>query len=82
MFESTGALYGDLDNWHLDYVYMAPNRADNDTVFNDVSVLYLDESPIAPYTAIPFEQYKTADFMKPVKAWVSNLNSSNSAKIR
>lgn len=74
LFENKGALYGYLDQWHLDYVYMAPNRSNADTTYNDVSTLYLESSPLSPYTAIPFEQYKGGNFMQPFQAIVSNLD--------
>lgn len=74
-FEISGSLNGYLDHWHLDYVYLAPNRSRGDTTYHDVSVLYLASSPLAPYTAIPYRQYQQGSFMQPFQVWVSNLGS-------
>lgn len=56
-FETTGALYGLLDQWHLDYVYLGANRSLNDLGYNDVSLLTPTNSMLGIYTAIPYDHY-------------------------
>ncbi|RMG25437.1 MAG: hypothetical protein D6730_10845 [Bacteroidetes bacterium] len=73
-FESHGSLNGYLDHWHLDYVYLAANRTTADTAYHDVSALYAQNSPLAPYSAIPFRQYQQGSFMQPFQVYVSNLD--------
>ena len=58
LFESQGSQNGSLDEWHLDYVYLAPNRSLNDTTYQDQSPIAVLQSPMAPYTALPVQHYQ------------------------
>ncbi|MEO0895398.1 MAG: T9SS type A sorting domain-containing protein [Bacteroidota bacterium] len=53
VFASRGSLSLPADNWHLDYVYLAPSRNLNDTTFNDASSVALSSSPLGIYTSLP-----------------------------
>ncbi|MEM6343553.1 MAG: hypothetical protein AAF927_06715 [Bacteroidota bacterium] len=56
IFESTGSQNGQLDLWHLDYVYLAPGRTANDTIFDDYAPIEIERGPIGNFTAIPLQQ--------------------------
>ncbi len=56
IFESTGSQNGQLDLWHLDYVYLAPGRFANDTLFDDYAPIEIERGPIGKFTAIPLQQ--------------------------
>ena len=57
-FENEGLLNGMLSNWHLDYVALGLSRSPNDTSFDDRALVKLDRPIFAPYSAIPYMQYK------------------------
>ncbi|MCB0841763.1 MAG: hypothetical protein KDE26_00675 [Bacteroidetes bacterium] len=80
IFESNGSLNGYLDHWHLDYVYMAPNRANNDTTFDDRSAISLLNSPLHPYTAIPVQHFNAlGNIMKPFEVELGNLKNGSAS---
>ncbi|MEL7531266.1 MAG: hypothetical protein AAFN10_08170 [Bacteroidota bacterium] len=56
IFESSGSQNGQLDLWHLDYVYLAPGRSANDTIFDDYAAIEIERGPIGKFTAIPLQQ--------------------------
>lgn len=66
-FENEGLLCGMLSMWHLDYFALGTGRGLDDTTVNDQAMIRLASSPFAPYTAIPFMQYRpntfSTDFM-------------------
>ncbi|MEM7655935.1 MAG: hypothetical protein AAF399_07390 [Bacteroidota bacterium] len=77
LFESVGSLNGALDEWQLDYVYLAPNRSLGDTTFADRSPTALTASPLFPYTAMPLSQYlNQSGVMQDFGVEVSNLGSN------
>ncbi len=61
-FESYGSQNGELDVWHLDYIYFAANRNPDDTLFLDVSPVDIQGSPLGNYTAVPQHFYQTGGF--------------------
>lgn len=80
LFQSTGSQNGTLDEWHLDYVFLAPNRSSSDTLYQDQALVGIVESPIAPYTALPLQYYQAlSDPMTDPWISVSNLAGNSSS---
>ena len=78
IFESWGTQSGKLDEWHLDYVHLAPGRALNDTTFDDLAPVEVEKGPLWPYTAVPMAQFDPSqNWMKPVSILFSNLSTQN-----
>lgn len=73
-FENIGSLNGELDQWHLDYVYMDENRSPQDTTFNDQSVINIIYPPLSGYTHFNYELYNSANWFNPVGIEFANRN--------
>jgi hypothetical protein len=56
-FVSYGSLNGELDQFHLDYVYLNASRQETDSQPIDVSPARFVQSPFYPNTAIPRKQF-------------------------
>ncbi len=72
-FRRKGNLNSHIDLWHLDYVFMGANRDFNDLTHNDVALVGLSNPVIAPFTAIPYQQFNGASIMQPFTVTVNNL---------
>lgn len=57
-FRNRATITGNNDHWHLDYVYMAPNRPITDSVLRDISVLEEPTSFLKNYTMMPWKQFE------------------------
>ncbi|MEX2590840.1 MAG: T9SS type A sorting domain-containing protein [Chitinophagales bacterium] len=57
-FRNKATLTGNNDHWHIDYIYLAANRSDIDTVMRDVSVLNPPTNFLDRYTSMPWNQYE------------------------
>ncbi len=55
-FQSFGDKDGPFDAWHLDYIFLDDNRANDDFYYEDISLSSVPSSPISPYNAIPTSQ--------------------------
>lgn len=66
-FRNWATISGNVDHWHIDYVFLDKNRNRGDTIFSDVAFVYNPISLLKNYTAMPWEQYDSLE-MK------SNLN--------
>lgn len=73
-FESYGSLNGELDVWHIDYVYFAANRGPEDTLFSDISPTKMLDSPLGDYTALPRDHYIAGGFNAAPSVEVSNVS--------
>lgn len=71
-FVNFGSLNGELDQFHLDYVYLNSGRTNTDADFGDVSVARMLKSPMYPYTAMPRKLYPNANLMTATEVLVSN----------
>lgn len=71
-FEAIGSLNGELDQFHLDYVYLNSGRSFNDANFTDVSMTRMAHSPMHPYTAVPRKLYPGGGYMTDTRILVSN----------
>lgn len=56
-FKNWGALYGNLDHFHLDYVKLRNGSSYTDTVFGDVAFSYPIYSLLKDYTSVPWDHY-------------------------
>ncbi|MFN8288358.1 MAG: hypothetical protein U0V74_16495, partial [Chitinophagales bacterium] len=73
-FRSVGALYGNLDHWHIDYVKLDKNRSATDTAINDVAFVYDFPTILKNFTLMPADQFTgVADLRDSVKLLVHNL---------
>ncbi len=72
-FVNFGSLNGELDQFHLDYVYLNSGRTQGDADFADVSVTRMLKSPMYPYTAVPRKLYPNGGFMTASEVLVSNV---------
>jgi hypothetical protein len=81
-FVSNASLNGELDQFHLDYVYMNAGRTLGDANYNDASVARLAHSPIHPWTAMPSKLYPGGTLMTDTRVLVSNAgNPATSANL-
>ncbi|MFN8394340.1 MAG: hypothetical protein U0176_06635 [Bacteroidia bacterium] len=71
-FVSMASLNGELDQFHLDYVYMNAGRTSNDAAFADASITRIEQGPIFPYTAMPRKLYPGSNLMATMQAALAN----------
>ncbi|MEL6251255.1 MAG: hypothetical protein AAFR87_04510 [Bacteroidota bacterium] len=77
-FENKGSLNGAIDVWHLDYVYMAPNRNGSTLGLNDQSAVGLISSPFAPFSAMPLKHFQlSGGNSRMFDAELSNVGNNN-----
>ncbi|MGB3948247.1 MAG: T9SS type A sorting domain-containing protein [Bacteroidia bacterium] len=58
-FRNYATVSGNLDHWHIDYVYLNKFRNRADTIFEDVAFVYNTPSLINTYTSMPWKHYTT-----------------------
>lgn len=58
-FRNYATVSGNLDHWHIDYVYLNKYRNRADTIFEDVAFVYNTPSLINTYTSMPWKHYAT-----------------------
>lgn len=51
---------GNVDQWHLDYIYLNVNRSLYDTVYNDIGFASSAHSALKDYQSMPWKQYNAA----------------------
>lgn len=77
-FSAYGSLTGLVDLWHIDYVKLARARNLADTLYTDVAIKELPNSPIAPYRRVPYRQLVTAPgnfLVTPISLPITNLGN-------
>jgi hypothetical protein len=57
-FKNYGGLSGDLDNWHIDYVWLRRNSSVSDTNIVDFAVVYPIPTLLKEYSAIPWKHFR------------------------
>jgi len=57
-FYNIGRLAGDLDNFHLDYVFLRSGSGPADTLFKDFAFVYPLNTFLKDYTSVPWDHYK------------------------
>ena len=63
-FRNYATVSGNVDHWHIDYVYLDKNRNAGDTIFDDIAFVYNSHSLLKNYYAMPWEQYDSTIDMK------------------
>jgi len=58
-FRNWATLSGNVDHWHIDYVYLDENRNHADTALNDVSFITNHHSMLKELTSLPWSHYLT-----------------------
>jgi hypothetical protein len=58
-FMNWATLSGNVDHWHLDYVYLNDNRTHADTALNDVSFITNHHNMLNELTSLPWSHYLT-----------------------
>jgi|GEM_PF-1153018 len=71
--ENYGSMNGEVDLWHVDYVYFAQNRTVGDDGYQDVSPTRIVRSPLGEYTAMPFHFYNNGGFSDSIGVEISNV---------
>lgn len=71
-FKNYATLSGNVDHWHIDYVYLNNNRAIADTVFEDVAFVYTPSSLLKKYSAMPWEQYVASELNDSLSTYIRN----------
>lgn len=80
-FKNWGAVYGNLDHFHLDYVMLRPLSGYQDTLFKDFSFVYPVTTLLDQYTSVPWDHYKNSGInrMNPMTE-ITVRNGSNIAE--
>ncbi len=78
IFRSIGSLNGYLDHWHLDYVYLGPNRNSSDTTYRDQAIQDFSLTILDPFTLYPTQLYPPTSSNSAIfSAKVNNLSQQN-----
>ena len=56
-FRNYASLGGNLDHWHIDYIYIDDQRTKNDTLIDDIGVIQNTLPLTEYYTAIPWKHF-------------------------
>jgi hypothetical protein len=75
-FRNYATLSGNLDHWHIDYVYLNTQRKISDTVFNDISWVYQGVSLLQNYRVMPWNQYLPSELRTTVPNLIRNNDAS------
>lgn len=58
-FTNWATLSGNVDHWHVDYIYVNDNRNHADTMLHDVSFITNHHNMLDEFTAMPWQHYLT-----------------------
>ncbi|MDG1477253.1 MAG: hypothetical protein P8Q14_08910, partial [Vicingaceae bacterium] len=58
-FTNWATLSGNVDHWHVDYIYVNDNRSYADTMLHDVSFITNNYNMLSEFTAMPWQHYST-----------------------
>jgi hypothetical protein len=80
-FINWATLSGNVDHWHIDYVYLNDNRTHQDTTLNDISFITNHHNLLNDFTAMPWNHYltDTSGFMK-FALDITHINNFNTPK--
>ena len=83
-FKNKASLSANLDHWHIDYVNLRENSSVDDTIINDLAIVYPINSLLKDYTAVPWDHYNNLN--NPSDKMVSNyellvMNNDQTAKL-
>lgn len=71
-FVNYATINGNVDHWHIDYVYLDKNRTITDTVFSDVAFAYNSRPFLKNYYAMPRQQYVPAEMKSNLNFFIRN----------
>jgi len=71
-FRNKATITGNVDHWHIDYVYLDKNRNTADTIFSDVAFAYNSPSLLKNYYAMPWKQYQASEMKTTVGLLIRN----------
>lgn len=73
-FRNLATITGNNDHWHLDYIYLDQNRTDTTApvYYNDVCYTQPPNSPLDPYTAIPWRHFDATAWSGSIKMQLFN----------
>lgn len=75
-FRNKATHSGNVDHWHVDYVYLNRDRTFSDTLFQDVAFAYQGFSFLNKYQSVPWDHYQTTDTAGRAKVFIrNNFNS-------
>nr|MDQ3049119.1 T9SS type A sorting domain-containing protein [Bacteroidota bacterium] len=60
-FKNYATHSGNVDHWHIDYVYLNRGRTKADTALSEMSFVYQPTSLLKSYQAMPWKQYKQSE---------------------
>lgn len=79
-FKNYASTSGNLDHWHIDYVYLN-DRPASDSIFADVAFQYESYGVLNDYTAMPWKHYKwDPDFYTVDTSFMTVYNNNNVAE--
>ena len=58
-FTNWATLSGNVDHWHVDYIYVNDNRSYADTMLHDVSFITNNYNMLSEFSAMPWQHYST-----------------------
>lgn len=79
-FRNKATLSGNLDHWHIDYVYLDRLRTIVNTELSDVAFIYNSTSLLKNYTEMPYSHFlvnPSAALVSRPKIWIKNHFSIN-----
>ncbi len=76
-FVSHGNVSGNLDHWHLDYVWLDKNRTSGIPIRRDVAMVEPAESILQKYRALPWRQIKNNENLLRKNFFLKGSNNSN-----
>lgn len=75
-FKNYATVSGNLDHWHIDYVYLNKLRNINDTVMDDVAFVYNPSSVLKNYYSMPWNQFNNSDLKPTLRNFIRNNDTS------
>lgn len=74
-FTNYATISGNVDHWHIDYVFLDKNRNKGDSIFSDVAFEYNSRSLLKNYYAMPWEQYQSSEMKTNLSFYIRNNDS-------
>lgn len=71
-FRNKATISGNVDHWHIDYVFLDKNRNMGDTIFSDVAFVYNSRSLLTNYYAMPWRQYQASEMKTNLDFFIRN----------
>lgn len=71
-FRNYATVSGNLDHWHIDYVYLNRLRSKTDTIFSDIAWVYNATPLLKNYRVMPWKQFLRSELRDSVPNWIRN----------